>query len=72
MIVFCQRFQCKILSIILIKKSCNNTCAFTLVYYNIKRRLADDSKRARQLAIKLHFKLVRKLGIKSFFVIKYL
>lgn len=47
-------------------------CAFTLVYYNIKRRLADDSKRVRQLAIKLYFKLVRKWGIKSFFVIKYL
>lgn len=54
------------------KKSCNNMCAFTLVYYNIKSRLADDSKRGRQLANKLHYKLVRKWGIKGlfFFVIK--
>lgn len=45
-------------------------CAFTLVYNNIKGRLADDGikeAKTKEIAIKLQLQIVRKWGIKSFF-----
>lgn len=46
-------------------------CAFTLVYNNIKGRLADDGlkeAKTKEIVIKLQLQIVRKWGIKSFFL----